>query len=247
MVRTHNYSIAYNISTMNGILPVDKPTGMTSYDVIRVFKHNNPPPKGQKKWRIGHGGTLDPFAEGVLLLLLGRTATQMFEQIRSLDKTYVASAYIGKATDTLDLAGKVVANSSLSLLPTRAVIEAAIPQFVGEIEQIIPDYSAAKINGKPRYKYAREGEEVVVSAKKVTVKKLEIISFEKNILTFETTVSSGTYIRQLSYDLIKHCGSESHLERLKRVSVGAITINDTVTIEELKRQNWQAKLRSQLH
>ncbi len=227
---------------MEGILPVYKPVGMTSYDVIRIFKKNNPPPEGEKRWKVGHGGTLDPFAEGVLLILLGRAGTKQFDSLRKLHKTYLATATVGAYSDTLDCTGEIslqVGASSFQQLD----LQKQIPKFVGEIEQKVPEYSAAKVDGRPRYKYAREGIVVTPTSKKVLVTDLQIKNWDGTTITFETTVSSGTYIRQLSYDLLKSVGVESYLSKLVRTKIGEIGIEDCATIEELNSAGWQDKVR----
>lgn len=217
---------------MDMILPVYKPVGMTSFDVIRDFKRAVHP-----DFKIGHGGTLDPFADGVLLLLLGK-ATKKMNELQALPKTYRATAKLGASSDTLDRTGSVGKQLTAYSL-RREQIEAAAKNFVGEIEQEIPDYSATKINGVPRYKLARAGKEMEKKSKLVTIYKLEIEKIEGELVTFVTTVSSGTYIRQLSYDIFKSMGIDSYLESLTRTKIGDYTLSKSHQISEFSSDKWK--------
>jgi len=231
---------------MDGILPVYKPAGISSFDVIRAFKRSVHP-----TYKVGHGGTLDPFADGVLLLLLGK-ATKKMNTLMELPKTYIASAVLGAVSDTLDVTGKIIKFSNPKF-PARIAsqndaggsntqIEVAAKSFVGKYEQEIPQYSAAKVNGKPRYLLARRGEITERKTKLVTIHKLEFVSVHNNNITFEATVSSGTYIRQLSYDIFKKLGVESYLDKLTRTKIGDYTIENSTKIEDFMNENWRDKL-----
>lgn len=226
---------------MDAILPVYKPVGMTSYDVIRAFKKANPPLLTLRRDKIGHGGTLDPFADGVLLLLLGK-ATKKMDELTKLAKTYRATAVLGAKSDTLDVTGSIEQCHSDTV--SQQEVERAALRFVGEMEQVIPDYSAAKINGQPRYKLARRGAEITPKSKKVMIESLEIEQLKDNRVTFLAKVSSGTYIRQLSYDLFKSLGTESYLERLTRTAIGEYTLDKCVKIEDFSSLKWQDNLDS---
>ncbi|MFH1244116.1 MAG: tRNA pseudouridine(55) synthase TruB [bacterium] len=215
---------------MDGILPIYKPVGMTSYDVIREFKLHITRTVPDK-YKIGHGGTLDPFAEGVLLLLLGK-ATKKMNELAKLPKTYRATAVLGARSDTLDRTGKIEQCHSVTVSQNQ--IEVAAKELVGEIEQEIPEYSAAKVKGVPRYKLARRGIEQEKKTKKVTIYDLRLSTYLENRVTFETTVSSGTYIRQLSYDLFKSLGVESYLESLTRTRIGDFSIEKCCKIDSFE-------------
>ena len=212
---------------MEMILPVYKPVGMTSFDVIREFKKAVHP-----DFKIGHGGTLDPFADGVLLLLLGK-ATKRMDELSALPKTYKATAKLGASSDTLDRTG-VITPVNHYTIKTLIEIQKVAEKFVGEIEQEIPDYSATKINGIPRYKLARAGQAMDKKSKMVTIYKLEIEKIDGEMVTFTSTVSSGTYIRQLSYDIFKSMGIDSYLENLTRTKIGDYSIEDCSRIEDFK-------------
>lgn len=223
---------------MDAILPVYKPVGITSFDVIREFKRyiTRTVPD---KYKIGHGGTLDPFADGVLLLLLGK-ATKRMNELQALPKTYRAVAVLGARSDTLDKTG-VITPLDHYTIKTLDEIKLAAEKFVGEIEQEIPNYSATKINGVPRYKLARAGKEMEKKSKLVTIYALEIERIDAESVTFTATVSSGTYIRQLSYDIFKSLGIESYLESLTRTRIGDFSIEKCCKIEDFNSLKWQDK------
>ena len=219
---------------MDAILPVYKPVGITSFDVIREFKRAIYP-----DFKIGHGGTLDPFAGGVLLLLLGK-ATKRMKELSELPKTYRAVAKLGASSDTLDRTGTIKQCHGVTVSQRDA--EHVASKFMGEISQEIPNYSATKIHGVPRYKLARRGEVMEKKSKMVTIYKLEIEKIEGECVTFNATVSSGTYIRQLSYDIFKALGIESYLEALTRTEIGDFNIQSCCQIEDFKSEKWKIKM-----
>lgn len=224
------------ISVMDGILCAYKPVGITSFDVIREFKRSVHP-----DFKIGHGGTLDPFADGVLLLLLGK-ATKRMNELSDLPKTYRAVAKLGACSDTLDVTGTIDSSrEKIDSSINKQVLSKVTEKFVGEIEQEIPDYSATKINGVPRYKLARAGKEMEKKSKLVNIYNIEIEKIEGDLVTFIATVSSGTYIRQLSYDIFKSIGIDSYLEKLTRTEIGNFKIDNCVKIEDFNSLKWQYK------
>jgi len=227
---------------MDGILPIYKPVGITSFDVIREFKRAQFTGPGPVKYKIGHGGTLDPFANGVLLLLLGK-ATKKMNELSELPKTYHATAVLGARSDTLDRTGTIKEIPDVWDPLTPGILGEITGKFVGEIEQEIPDYSATKINGVPRYKLAREGEVMTKKSKVVTVHALTIDEIADAQVSFTATVSSGTYIRQLSYDIFKSLNIESYLETLTRTQIGDFSIEKCCQISDLKDQNWLKYIR----
>lgn len=224
---------------MDAILPVYKPVGITSFDVIRAFKRSVKP-----SYKVGHGGTLDPFADGVLILLLGK-ATKQMNTLSALPKTYQAKAVLGAKSDTLDVTGTIV-ESEKRKVPSREEIIKASENFVGQYEQEIPQYSAAKVNGKPRYLIARKGEATERKFKQVEIYSLKITSVSENRVEFITKVSSGTYIRQLSYDIFKKLGIESYMENLTRTDIGDFSMEKCVMISEFESGEWQDKLVTKL-
>lgn len=216
---------------MDNLIPVYKPVGRSSFDVIREYKRRVRP-----TYKIGHGGTLDPFADGVLLLLLGK-ATKRMSELSELPKTYRAVARLGARSDTLDRTGRIenLPKNQRTKVSVKE-IKTAAAKFVGTIEQEIPDYSATKINGVPRYKLARAGKEMEKKSKLVKVYEVQIVNYEDDMVTFEAKVSSGTYIRQLSYDIFKSLGVESYLESLTRTAIGEFTLEKCLKIEDMVGQ-----------
>ena len=221
---------------MDGILAVYKPVGITSFDVIREFKHAIHP-----DFKVGHGGTLDPFADGVLLLLLGK-ATKRMSELSELPKTYRAGAVLGASSDTLDRTGTIVHTPGVWEPFTPGVMAIVAKKFVGKIEQEIPDYSATKINGVPRYKLARRGEVMEKKTKMVMIYDLRFVLIEDNKVEFEATVSSGTYIRQLSYDIFKSLGVESYLEALTRTRIGDFQLEKCCEMSDFNDDIWKNKV-----
>lgn len=220
---------------MDGILSVYKPVGMSSYDVIREFKRLVKP-----SFKVGHGGTLDPFAEGVLLLLLGK-ATKRMNELALLPKTYVATAMLGATTDTLDLTGAITEFKQVKI--TKEQIEQATRRYIGEYEQEIPQYSAAKVEGVPRYQLARRGMDQAKKTKVVKIYNISQIRVEKSeqqtTAIFEAEVGAGTYIRQLSYDIFQSIGVESYLTKLVRTKIGDFSVAKCVKISDFENEVWR--------
>ncbi len=209
----------------HGVLVLNKPSGPTSNRCLSALKR-----LGQKK--IGHAGTLDPMAEGVLLLLLG-TATRISNYLLEAGcKVYSATARLGLETDTWDAEGKTVAEKAWQDVRAEDVVS-AISAFEGEIEQVVPPYSAAKSNGQPLYRLARAGKEVPVKLKKVHIFRAEVLSLELPLVHFRVTCSSGTYIRSLAHSLGMRVGCGATLTRLTREYSHPFGLNQSVTLDEL--------------
>ncbi|RAI16141.1 MAG: tRNA pseudouridine(55) synthase TruB [Candidatus Melainabacteria bacterium] len=211
---------------MFGFLNVNKPIGMTSHDVISVLR------KITKIKQIGHSGTLDPFAEGVLPVAIGK-ATRLIEFLDD-DKEYLAQVSFGKNTSTYDIEGDVVFESGTRVC--RDEVLEALKNFEGEILQMPPLYSAIKVRGKKLYEYVREGKSVEVSPRKIFIKSIELKSFDEENQLAEILIScsKGTYIRSIAYDLGKILFSGAFLSKLVRVRAGNFKIEDSVTLDELK-------------
>ncbi|MCA1647136.1 MAG: tRNA pseudouridine(55) synthase TruB [Chloroflexi bacterium] len=191
-----------------GILNINKPKGWTSHDVVARVRRL----AGQK--RIGHAGTLDPMAQGVLPILLGR-ATRLADYIQQGRKTYVSTVRLGVATDTEDADGQIVAETPVPDL-SPVIIEVILASFRGDILQIPPRYSALKVGGKRAYTVARGGGEVNLAARPVTIHEVRLLQWSPNEITFETTCSKGTYIRSLARDIALALGTVGHLTALVR-------------------------------
>ena len=207
----------------NGILVIDKSAGWTSQDVaakLRGVFHER---------RVGHGGTLDPMATGVLPVFIGR-ATRAAEFLESAEKEYVAGLRLGVVTDTQDTSGTVLETNSVCV--TRAQLEAVLRQFLGPIEQIPPMYSAIKINGQKLYELARRGQEVARRPRSITIHALELLEGEGADWTIRVRCSKGTYVRTLCHDLGRALGCGGCMSSLRRTRAGSFTLAQAVTMQQ---------------
>jgi tRNA pseudouridine55 synthase len=223
--------------TIDGILNLDKPRGETSFDVVALVRRLS----GER--RVGHAGTLDPEATGVLPVLLGQ-GTRLVEFLAEGTKVYNAEIELGIATDTYDAAGKVTHRCDVSSL-TGEQVETAVSSFSGFVDQIPPMYSAVKHKGIPLYRWAREGVELPRKARRVKFSRLEIISLHLPLFTLEVECSKGTYIRSLAHDLGQKLGCGAHLRNLVRLKSGPFHISDAVSVSKLEdafRQGHWAEL-----
>jgi tRNA pseudouridine55 synthase len=201
-----------------GLLLIDKPRGVTSHDVVDVVRRE----LGTRK--VGHAGTLDPLATGLLVVGVGR-ATRLLRFLSDLEKTYEGTARLGQETDTLDADGEIVATSDVSV--TREAIARAAEAMVGESRQTPPAYSAVKIGGRPLYQAARRGERVDAPARWIRVDAFEVLSFDgERDVDVRVTCSSGTYVRVLIADLGRTLGCGAHLRRLVRTRIGPFELSD---------------------
>lgn len=211
---------------MEGIIVIDKPVGITSFDVIRVLRRN------LKERRIGHTGTLDPLATGILVICVGK-ATKLAQDIEGYEKEYVADLELGFKTDTYDIEGKVldkVDKFEISNENFRKTLET----FKGDIKQIPPMYSAIKVDGKKLYELAREGVEIERKARDVSITNLEVLSFDGQKASIDCTVSKGTYIRSLIYDLGEKLGTFATMTGLRRTRVGEESLDRSFTLEMIE-------------
>lgn len=220
---------------MNGIILVNKPYGYTSRDVVNILC------KKFKTKRIGHTGTLDPIATGVLILCIG-SATKLVEALTSDDKEYIATVELGTLTDTLDNTGNVIKEEKTNVNVNQ--IKKALEKMQGVYEQEVPIYSAVKINGKKLYEYAREGIKVDLPKRMVNIKSLELINnikYENNKTTFQIRchVSKGTYIRSLVNDIAHELGTVGTMTSLNRVKQGIFNIYDSYTLEDIENDNYK--------
>jgi len=214
---------------LNRIIPVYKPIGPSTFDLIRIFKKIT-----KFEGKIGHGGTLDPFACGVVLLLLNK-ATERFEEIKNWEKEYTAGIRLGAESSTGDITGeiKILRDDNLSPPGMKSIGE-ALKLFIGEIEQRIPPYSAAKFQGTPLYKLARKGIEIEKS-KKVKIFNIELLCYRYPVLAIRVFCSGGVYIRQLAQDIARELKTDGFLYFLQRESVGEYTIKDCLHIRDFDK------------
>ncbi len=211
---------------MDGIINVDKSSGMTSFDVVRKVK------KILKMRKVGHTGTLDPLATGILVICTGK-ATKLAQSIEGEAKTYVAGFELGYKTTTYDIEGEVVDRSDKEV--TRDEVEAILEKFRGEIDQVPPMYSALKVDGKRLYELAREGVEIERKSRRVTIDKLELVDFDGRKGTLLCEVSKGTYIRSLIYDIGEELKTFGVMTSLRRTQVGGYDLSTAYTIEEMEK------------
>jgi tRNA pseudouridine55 synthase len=208
-----------------GIIVVDKPVGPTSHQVVSVVR------KGTGIRKVGHAGTLDPRASGVLVLCLG-PATRLSEYLSTTVKRYHAVIRFGASTQTYDSEGDVVLETGTT--PSRKSIEEALTQFEGKISQVPPPYSAIKVKGKRAYELAREGKPPDLEPREVTIHDLKFVSYKSPDLAVEIECSAGTYIRSLAHDLGEKLSTGAHLAALKRLKAGPFTIDDAVPLPKLE-------------
>ena len=207
-----------------GILLIDKPRGKTSFSLVAALR------RSLHVKKIGHTGTLDPLATGVMVLLVGKNYTKLSDQLLSQEKEYRAEVCLGATTDTYDSEGVILTRSEL--IPDQETILKALSQFQGEIEQIPPMFSAKKINGQKLYQLARKGKTIERAPAKVHLK-VDLISYSYPYLTLNVVCSKGTYIRSIAHDLGANLGCGGHLTQLQRLRSGAFQLKDCIDGDQL--------------
>ena len=216
------------------LLVVDKPVGPTSHQVVTLIR------RGTGIRKVGHAGTLDPRASGVLILCLG-SATRLSEYLSTSSKQYEAVVRFGSATRTYDAEGDVIYETGES--PTKREIMKYLPEFTGEIQQVPPPYSAIKVKGKKAYELARDGKDVELESRSVNISKLEIASYRPPDLSLRIECSAGTYIRSLAHDLGQRMGTGAYLAGLRRTKAGPFKIEDATPLAMLEvgfiAENWE--------
>ena len=210
---------------MEGIIVVNKPKGITSFDVIRKLK------KILKTKKIGHTGTLDPLATGVMLMCVGKV-TKLASDLEAKDKVYIADFDIGYATDTYDIEGKKIAENIIEV--SKENLEQSIKKFIGNIKQVPPMYSAIKIDGNKLYHLARKGIEVERPERDVTIEYINLLDFKDNKAKIETKVSKGCYIRSLIYDIGQDLGTYATMTALQRKQVGDYSLENSYSLEQIE-------------
>jgi tRNA pseudouridine55 synthase len=210
---------------MEGILIVNKPSGMTSFDVVDFVRRR------LRIKKVGHTGTLDPLASGVLILLLGR-ATKFFKSFERMDKEYVAKIRLGIETDTGDSDGKILREASYEHV-TEEMVKKVFGEFSGEIYQIPPMVSAIRSGGKRLYELARRGIEIKRQPRKVRIEELKLIRFSSGEIEFYLRCSKGTYVRVLAQDIGRRLGCFGHICQIERTAVGPFRIEEAISLEKI--------------
>jgi tRNA pseudouridine55 synthase len=212
---------------MEGIVLFNKPKDYTSYQIVEFFK------KRTKK-KVGHGGTLDPLAEGLLILGIGEYTKELNKFLKESIKTYIAEIILGTRSTTYDREGKITQTNEDYTQTNADRIEKIINSFIGEIEQIPPPFSAVKIKGKPAYLLARKGKKVELKPRKVRIYEIKILDYNWPTLKIEVTVSSGTYIRSLANDIGEKLGCGGYLNDLKRTRINEFKVEQALTFEDIE-------------
>lgn len=213
------------------ILFVDKPYRWTSFDLVNKIRWNISKKHKIKKIKVGHAGTLDPLATGVMIVCTGK-ATKRIEEFQYQTKEYIATLHLGATTPSFDLEHEIDKNFSTDHI-TKELIDKVIPTFLGEIWQVPPVYSAVKIDGKKAYDYARKGENVELKPKLLVIDKIDVLNFSLPELKIRVVCSKGTYIRALARDIGEALGSGAHLTALQRTAIGEVKIENCWQIEQL--------------
>jgi tRNA pseudouridine55 synthase len=211
-----------------GLLNVAKPRGLTSRDVVSRVQRLVRPAK------VGHAGTLDPLATGVLVVCVG-PATRLVPVIQEMPKTYRATFLLGRTSDTDDIEGTVI-ETPVATMPTLQQVRAALPEFVGCILQTPPAHSAVKVAGKRAYKLARKGEEVELAARPVDVYRIDVLRYEPPEVVLEIECGSGTYVRSIGRDLGERLGCSAVMSELERTAIGSFTLGDAVALDQVIRE-----------
>lgn len=209
---------------MHGIFAVNKPKGITSHDVIYKLRRKT----GEK--RIGHAGTLDPLASGVLVVAVGREFTKQLDKIVKSEKEYIAEIYLGETSTTDDMEGEKVKISDIK--PSVEEIEKEVKPFIGKIMQTPPQYSAIKVKGQTAYKAARRGKEIKLEPREVEIKEIEILNYSYPVLKLRIVCGKGVYIRSFARDLGEKLQTGAHLKNLIRTRVGEFKIENAVKLED---------------
>ena len=216
---------------MNGILLVNKPANFTSRDVVNKLT------KIFNTKKIGHTGTLDPIATGVLVICIGKS-TKLCDLLTSKYKEYIATIKLGTKTDTLDITGNILEEQEIKTY-TKEEITKVLESFLGKSIQETPIYSAVKVNGKKLYEYAREGISIELPKREIDIKEIELLDYKDNIITFKTTVSKGTYIRALINDICTKLNTIGTMSSLIRTKQGEFKIEDCYTLDDIENNNYK--------
>lgn len=221
------------VSRVHGFFAINKPLGMSSQRVVQIVKRWAREKTGEKKIKVGHAGTLDPLATGVLVVAVGREYTRMIDEIVGAQKEYEATIFLGMTSTTDDAEG-VKTEHSVDQVPTRDDVDRAIGQFIGAIDQMPPAYSAIKIDGQEAYKRIRRGEVIVMESRTVRIDKITVMTYNYPLLMIRVVCGKGTYIRSLARDIGSVLGTGGYLTGLVRTRVGAYSIDHAMTIDQFE-------------
>ncbi len=222
------------------IIGIDKPLGWTSFDAVKRIRGAIQRRLNVKKFKVGHAGTLDPLATGVLIVCTGR-ATRDIERLQNGTKEYIATLRLGATTPSFDLETEIDEKFPYSHV-TEEMVRDILPRFTGHIMQVPPVYSAVKVEGKRAYKYARKGKEIELKAKPLVIEELEMLPSELPELRLRIVCSKGTYIRALTRDIGQALGSGAHLTALCRTRVGDVKLENSLTVDEAVEKNSTCEL-----
>jgi tRNA pseudouridine55 synthase len=217
---------------MEGFILINKPEGISSHDVVEQLR------KITKIRKIGHAGTLDPFASGLLILGVGKNFTKKLSIFQKKDKEYIATLKLGEESDTFDKEGKIK-KIDFKKIPKRDEVEKVLKSFLGEIEQVPPPFSAKKIRGKKLYELARSGIMVNLPPKKVKIYEISVLNYKFPYLKIKVKCSSGTYVRSLANDIGKKLNCGAYLKKLIRTKIDDFSIKDAITLSKINEKNWQ--------
>lgn len=220
---------------MDGVIIINKPKGYTSHDVVNIVR------KQLNMKKVGHTGTLDPNATGVLPILVGQ-ATKISKYLIEHKKTYIATIELGEKRDTGDSEGNIIESDSNIKEFDISIIKQVLQSFLGKQKQIPPMYSAIKVNGKKLYEYARSGQEVEVEPREIEIYRIELIEYINNRIEFEVECSKGTYIRTLCENIAEKLGTIGYMKELQRTSIDKFKIKESINLEELSEDEAQKKI-----
>lgn len=220
---------------MDGVIIINKPKGYTSHDVVNIVR------KQLNMKKVGHTGTLDPNATGVLPILVGQ-ATKISKYLIEHKKTYISTIELGEKRDTGDSEGNIIESDSNIKKFDISIIKQVLQSFLGKQKQIPPMYSAIKVNGKKLYEYARSGQEVEVEPREIEIYRIELIEYINNRIEFEVECSKGTYIRTLCENIAEKLGTIGYMKELQRTSVDKFKIKESINLEELSEDEAQKKI-----
>ena len=233
---------------MEGLLLVDKPVNWTSFDVVKYVRGVVSRASGipNKRVKVGHSGTLDPFATGLIILMVGKNYTSQAEHFLKLDKSYKATMELGKVSSTGDTEGELTESNVNGLRPTRSEVEAVLKAFEGLSKQTPPAFSAIKVDGVRAYKLARQNLPVKLNPREINIRSIELISYDYPLIEIVTHVSSGTYIRTLVEDIGLALKTGAYTKKLRRLSIDSYSIDQAKTIEDITEQTIASMLENKL-